>query len=859
METMHVQPNIDHYNALLRIYLINEHRFEWQQVMDEIRSYRLEPDQKTYELIFEQLCRSEPMDEAKRFIDEIKSNGFQLTENLFCSMMLGYARVNDMASAVEIPNEMRRQGIEPTVQMTVSLMICYARRGEIDAIIDIIESPPIENSHAENWHILSVIVELCVNGNENKIESLVRHVKKSKRYHQLVHCTILKLIVLGKIEGAYTLLKTMPRATLASGELVEIGGFFLKQMMKSGSSSEAIITICRRMFADGMNSRSMYNALEHALRDGNVHLSFAVLKELQHQRETIRPHYFWPLLCSEGAKGKDHLFEIIRQMQSEFKLTPDAQTVVNFIFPHLKDSSPELITDKLRQMGLSSADIVQPILLHHLNQFDLNGACESATAHKSIYYEPTAILRKSLTTALVLSKDYASFARFVRIIRDSLPFGQESPDDQVNDKIAMEKMQMDLVGSLLYDAIANLWNYSSIDLVLRAFIGDNLLISAKQGQRIKTLLSKLDNHRNLVQYIDILTAQEQHDSSERSKKIQLNVKSNFQHRTRRITQLMNRIDREDIDGAISIWESLKSSDVLNERDMQHFVDFLKKSNRTKEIEKAVKQAATIEIRLSDEIWQDSLYELASAGNIAALDEFKQINCDRDTVPIDILNNACCTAYTLNDKAKEYMRHLEDQVNRANKATDLEHFPRNSAITILTKHPELLDACEYTSGLDVHHSVLIFRLFSFADKSLVNKYLNKNCTVPLNALWMYYFVIGNDEECRDLWTNTLSMVPKFSFDGILQVARTNHDAKLINRILSFFRSVEMDKENRIVAYNVLLNIHISNRALEEAKIAIEYSVWDDCYEHIDPNAILIVAKKMKAMGEKFPYKIPTSGS
>lgn len=150
---------------------------------------------------------------------------------------------------------------------------------------------------------------------------------------------------------------------------------------------------------------------------------------------------------------------------------------------------------------------------------------------------------------------------------------------------------------------------------------------------------------------------------------------------------------------------------------------------------------------------------------------------------------------------------------------------------------------------------MFNVF-FADKVLVKKYLDKNCTIPLNALWMYYFVSGNDTEFKEIWANTLSMVPAFSFDCILQVARTNHDAHLVGRLLNFFRSEELEIENWIAAYNVLLDIHISNRAFEEARIAIENAVWDDCYEHIDQNLLLNIANELTAMGQTFPYKIST---
>lgn len=709
---MKVQPNIHLHNELLEIYLQNEHPFAWTEVMNEIRTHRLEPDQRTYELIFERLCRFESMQEAFKFIDGIKANGFKFTEAFYCSKMFGYTRVGDMTSAVEVPNEMRRQGVTQTVRTAVTLMQCYARSGDIDNIIEILNSHMVEYTRFQNADILSVIVELCLNGHESKIDPLVLRMIRHSGYYHRVHTTIIMLLRRGKVDGAYTLLKTMPRATLPNGQLFEIGSFFLKYMMNFDHSVHSIIAMSRRITADGLNSRAIYIVLEHALHAGNVNVSIAALKELRQLREPIRQHYFWPLLCSEAVKGKEDLYQIIRQMRSEFQLTPDAQTVANFILSPLKKLAPEQITEELRELGISMENIVPAIVLNCLKRDDIEGACKTAVAHASIYY-PAQGLRKPLTLALTFSRDYASFARLVRIIRDSQPLGQDSLAENANDTWTMKEIQLDLVGSILFDAITNLRDLNSIDLVLRSFIGETLLISAKQMAQIKSLLSKMESCRDIVQFIDVLTVPNSQAFSERSRRTDSNDKIGLQSKSKQITELMVRMEVDDVEGAIRTWKKLKSNEVMIQHYMQQFVDFLLKNNRFKETQDALKQAVTTKIRLSDQTWQDVLYRLAADTNLAALDEFKHIEIDQSVVPLDILNNAYCTAFTLNGAADKYLSFLENQANAAEKATDLQHFPRNSAITILSKHPELLGACKYATARNMHFLyVFLFKFCMF---------------------------------------------------------------------------------------------------------------------------------------------------
>lgn len=680
MSRMQVQPNIHHYNAMLQVHLDNEHRFECREMMDEIHAHQLIPNQTTYELMFEQFCRFGSMAEAMRFIGEIKANECDMTEHIYCSMILGYARADDMTSAVSVPNSMKLLGVQQTFHTSMALMKCFARFGEIDPIIDVFNS----YDHIEDEHMLSVITELCLNGHESKIASLVRRMQRKKGYHQQLHCTILKLISRDKIDGAYTLLKTMPRATLPNGQLIDIGNFFLKQMVTLGYSTNAIISMSHRISADGLHSRGIYSMLEEALCNGMVNISMELLKELRRLHQPIRQHYFWPLLCSEGSKGKTQLFEIIREMHNEFQQLPDAQSVTNFILPHLKKFPPEEIIDELHKLGIPLADVVPPVVAHCLRKHNWEEASKIAAAHATINYSANN-LRNSLVTALVITKDVTSFARFVRIIHDSQQLSEKTISGIVNEEMTTKEMQLDTVGQILFDAIFTFRSLNSMDLILRAFIRKELLISAKQAQRIKTFISTLDLRSDILQRVDALVVPDNRISSHRYPK--------DQHKSRRIVNLMEIVECNDVDGAIDAWKKLKSHEMLNTHEMQNFVHFLQKNNRHKVAKEAIKQAVANKIHLSEQTWKDLLYRLANDGNVTTLDEFKKIDSNQSHVPLDILNNAICTAHTLNGKCAEYLTELENEINSAQKATNLQYFPLNSGITILSKYPELLDQCK----------------------------------------------------------------------------------------------------------------------------------------------------------------------
>lgn len=681
--------NINHFNALLQMHLENEHPFDWREMLQTINASQSTLNQLTYELIFEQLCRNGSMDEANRFLEDF-AEGFGLTEKIYCSKMLGYARIGDMANVLAIPTEMQQRKVQQTFRTTVTMMKCYAQCGDIDKIINILNSYADENGMGDvdvDYYItdsglMDVVFELCKNGYENRIDAVVQRMKRFTGYHFLAKRMVVALISRGKVDGAYNLLKSIPRQTQTNGKTEDVGKYVIMQMIVLRHSVESIIAMSRRLTDDGMNSRAIYDVLEISLQEGYCELSLVALKELQRLREPIRLNYFWPLLCSESSKDTEKLIALIQQMRDDFHLIPDDETVIHFISSQLSDWPANRILRKFQEFGIRTENIVPLLVLNSLDQCDIESACTIASCHFSVQskYHTITDLRNKLKKALSTSEDFISFGRFVKIVNDSI--------EQANTDKEVAKMQLDLVGSILFDAIFQSRKPGAIEAILRSFVAENLLISPKQGNRIRQLLKTKDNSMNFTYYLNALTAPTEQNRTHSKVDIELS------HKGSQKAQLLLAVNAGNADDALRIWEDNKLHESLSAGDTGRFVKLLQTKNRTEDAAAVVKQAVVANIRLPHRTWHDLLTQLGAEGHISALDEFKQIENWQSIIPADDFNYAIFMAHLQSGKCEEYLARLENDAIRAKKANDLENFPLTSAIRILSRYPKLLDACKY---------------------------------------------------------------------------------------------------------------------------------------------------------------------
>jgi leucine-rich PPR motif-containing protein len=84
--------DISHYNALLRVYLENEHQFSPNEFLTDLQHKGVEPNRVTYQRLVACYCQQGDMDGAARILQIMRDKAMPVNENVFNSLIMGHAQ-----------------------------------------------------------------------------------------------------------------------------------------------------------------------------------------------------------------------------------------------------------------------------------------------------------------------------------------------------------------------------------------------------------------------------------------------------------------------------------------------------------------------------------------------------------------------------------------------------------------------------------------------------------------------------------------------------------------------------------------------------------------------------------------------
>lgn len=358
-----------------------------------------------------------------------------------------------------------------------ALLKCYAKKGDIDSINNTLHESEDKDVTIGDHHLLNIIYELSVNGHGQYIDNLIIHLKRTMGYHEDAINTMLRLISQNQVNDAYKLLHTIPRSQDTDEKPLEIGNFFIKQMVYKNNTSKDIIKICRQLQNDKLNSRAIFVALQQSLKNGSVAMALDILKEFQTQEIEIREQYFWPLMCSEARKGNEYLINIVKQIITNFQVQLSYETIQHFIVSKYETSDPHGLVKDLCKVGLSMQDVVTSVVINNLTK----GACENAyeiASQHMLYYEPE-LFRKVLIE-LVNRNNINYYVKMVRLITDSLKCAQ-------NKKDCIKTDPQQILAIFVDDLFSHVSKISNISLTFKILNKEGLTITTEQKDHIKNV------------------------------------------------------------------------------------------------------------------------------------------------------------------------------------------------------------------------------------------------------------------------------------------------------------------------------------------------------------------------------------
>ncbi|XP_055546807.1 leucine-rich PPR motif-containing protein, mitochondrial [Wyeomyia smithii] len=492
LNSLSVPMDISHYNALLRVYLDNEHSFSPTEFLADLKAKGVEPNRVTYQRLVSRYCQEGDIEGATKILEYMREKQMPVNEYVFNALIMGHSQADDLESATEILAVMSQAGLQPSADTYTTLLCGYARKGDIDYINKTLETCEEKEIFLLDKDLLDIIYSLATNGYADKVDPLVAKIRKQAGFNQDAVNVILRLINKGQEDVSLKLLKIMPRATRNDGELANTGGFLLKQLVKAKRPIEKVLAICNELQSSGLNPNAYLIALETALKNGIVDLAYPLLKALNDQNQPVRQHYFWPLLCSSDQPRPEGVLNTLRTMIEDFGILASSETVREYAIPNLGLSNHEEVIHLLRSVGVSPAVGSSGCAYIALENNNLKEAANIASRFKA-YYSPS-IYRKPLVTALVNTNDFDSYIRFSRHLYDNLlrAGSREEVSDQAeeSDNVPGPNFQADVLGLMIYDVLVTFKTkrIQALTKVLTGFVNQGLTISHSQAERIQEKL-----------------------------------------------------------------------------------------------------------------------------------------------------------------------------------------------------------------------------------------------------------------------------------------------------------------------------------------------------------------------------------
>lgn len=485
LRNLHVPMDVSHYNALLRVYLENEHTFSPTDFLSEMESIGVEPNRVTYQRLIARYCQEGDIEGATKILEFMREKQLPVNEHVFNALINGHSKAGDMDSAMGILSVMSQAGLEPTADTYTTLMCGYAAQGDIEKINELLNTCETKEIYILDKDLLEIVHGLIVNGHSQYVSTILAKTHKAFGYVQDSINTILKLINKGFLDESWTILESFPRQPKNDGSFPPVGRFFIKQMVRANCSKEKILEYCDKLDKTKMFSNGLMLAVEASLQLGNEELSYQFLEHLQSQGIQVKQHFFWPLIVSKAKDDNgDAIIKVLQEM-ARFNVTPTSETIRDYVIPNIKGNAGEIIS-KLREANISVGSAATNLVFSLLNNNELDEAAIIATRIPA-YYSPD-FLKKVLTSSFVNSHKLESYIKVLRSIHDNLG---KQPKNEEGDSTTQRAPhdRVEVVDRFLLDLAANVRNFAdSAPQILDAFVNEGFTISTKCAEKVEARL-----------------------------------------------------------------------------------------------------------------------------------------------------------------------------------------------------------------------------------------------------------------------------------------------------------------------------------------------------------------------------------
>ncbi|KAM9187350.1 leucine-rich PPR motif-containing protein, mitochondrial [Dugong dugon] len=323
--------DVSHYNALLKVYLQNEHKFSPTDFLAKMEEANIQPNRVTYQRLIAAYCNVGDIEGASKILGFMKSKDLPVTEAVFSALVTGHARAGDMENAENILTVMKEAGIEPGPDTYLALLNAYAEKGDIDHVKQTLEKVEKSDLYFMDRDLLQIIFSFSKAGYPQYVSEILEKITYERRYVPDAMNLILLLVTENLEDTALQILLACPLSREDS--LSDFGSFFLRHCVTMNTPVDKLRDYCKKLKEAQMHSSPLQFTLHCALATRKAGLANALMKALKEEGFPVRTHYFWPLIVGhQKEKNVQGIIEVLKGMH-EMGVNPDQETYINYVFP----------------------------------------------------------------------------------------------------------------------------------------------------------------------------------------------------------------------------------------------------------------------------------------------------------------------------------------------------------------------------------------------------------------------------------------------------------------------------------------------------------------------------------------------
>uniref|UniRef100_T1DMM3 Leucine-rich PPR motif-containing protein, mitochondrial-like protein n=1 Tax=Crotalus horridus TaxID=35024 RepID=T1DMM3_CROHD len=342
--------DVSHYNALLKVYLQNEHDFSPDEFLTKMEEMDVQPNRVTYQRLIAAYCNKGDIDGSSKILNIMKSKDLPITELIFSALVTGHAKAGDMDNAINILSVMKDTKIEPGSETYLALLNAYAEKGDINRIEEELKNIEKTEIYLSERDSMDIIFTLAKAGYPQYIQNLLEKIKFSKESIPDVKNLCLRLITFNLEDTAFQVLQSVFVALgLTCEKHNNQCNFFLQHCINMEMPLVKMKYFCNELKASNLHPSPLLSSLFFSLEAKKTDLAIDIMKIIKEEGLCLKPHYFWPLLAQhQEKKNTEGVIDVLKTMD-ELEVKPSIDTYLLYAFTNLDNLDP--VRQRIQEKG----------------------------------------------------------------------------------------------------------------------------------------------------------------------------------------------------------------------------------------------------------------------------------------------------------------------------------------------------------------------------------------------------------------------------------------------------------------------------------------------------------------------------